>query len=49
VAWSEDAGIKSGVTAGIDDDGALLVRTPAGIERVVGGELHWELTASPAS
>jgi BirA family biotin operon repressor/biotin-[acetyl-CoA-carboxylase] ligase len=49
VTWSEDAGIKSGVTAGIDDDGALLVRTPAGIERVVGGELHWELTASPAS
>ena len=43
VTWTDGAGSRSGVTAGIDDDGALLVRTPAGIERVVGGELHWEL------
>lgn len=34
---------KHGVTAGIDDGGALLVRTPSGVERVIGGELHWTL------
>lgn len=34
---------KHGTTAGIDDSGALLVRTPGGIERVIAGELHWHL------
>ena len=34
---------KHGVTAGIDDSGALLVRTPAGIERIIAGELKWML------
>lgn len=34
---------RRGVTAGIADDGALLVRTSAGLERVVAGELHWHL------
>jgi BirA family biotin operon repressor/biotin-[acetyl-CoA-carboxylase] ligase len=34
---------KHGVTAGIDEAGALLVRTPSGVERVIGGELHWAL------
>jgi hypothetical protein len=29
------------VTAGVDDDGALLVRTERGIERIVGGEVQW--------
>jgi BirA family biotin operon repressor/biotin-[acetyl-CoA-carboxylase] ligase len=33
----------SGVTAGIADDGALLVRTAAGIERVIAGEIRWTL------
>ena len=32
-----------GVTAGIDDHGALLVKTSTGIERVIAGELHWSL------
>ena len=32
---------QGGVTAGIADDGALLIKTSAGIERVVAGELHW--------
>jgi len=32
---------RSGVTAGIDDSGALLVRTASGIERVIAGELTW--------
>ena len=34
---------KSGVTAGVADDGALLIRTSAGIERVIAGELRWTL------
>ena len=34
---------QGGVTAGIADDGALLIKTPAGIERIVAGELHWHL------
>jgi BirA family biotin operon repressor/biotin-[acetyl-CoA-carboxylase] ligase len=32
-----------GVTAGIDDHGALLVTTATGTERVIAGELHWSL------
>ena len=32
-----------GITAGIDDSGALLVRTASGTERVIAGELHWHL------
>jgi hypothetical protein len=31
----------SGVTAGIDDQGALLVRTEGGVERIVAGEVAW--------
>jgi BirA family biotin operon repressor/biotin-[acetyl-CoA-carboxylase] ligase len=34
---------RNGVTDGIDDDGALLVKTPSGIERVIAGELQWML------
>lgn len=34
---------RSGTTAGIDDSGALLVRTSSGIERVIAGELTWQL------
>ena len=34
---------KHGVTAGIDDTGALLVKTDVGIERIISGELHWHL------
>jgi BirA family biotin operon repressor/biotin-[acetyl-CoA-carboxylase] ligase len=32
-----------GVTAGIDDAGALLVRTGDSVERIVAGELQWHL------
>jgi BirA family transcriptional regulator, biotin operon repressor / biotin---[acetyl-CoA-carboxylase] ligase len=42
VTWSAPGGLVSGVTAGIDDDGALVVRTSTGIERIVAGELTWE-------
>jgi BirA family biotin operon repressor/biotin-[acetyl-CoA-carboxylase] ligase len=34
---------RRGVTAGIDDAGALLVKTAAGVERIIAGELHWSL------
>jgi BirA family transcriptional regulator, biotin operon repressor / biotin---[acetyl-CoA-carboxylase] ligase len=34
---------RHGVTAGIDDDGALRVKTHVGIERVIAGELQWML------
>jgi BirA family biotin operon repressor/biotin-[acetyl-CoA-carboxylase] ligase len=34
---------KSGLTAGIDDSGALLVKTSAGMERIIAGELQWML------
>jgi BirA family biotin operon repressor/biotin-[acetyl-CoA-carboxylase] ligase len=41
VAWDTPAGQHSGVTAGVDDAGALLVRTGDGVERIVGGEVTW--------
>jgi BirA family biotin operon repressor/biotin-[acetyl-CoA-carboxylase] ligase len=34
-------GPRRGVTCGIDTDGALLVRSGAGTERVLGGEVTW--------
>jgi BirA family biotin operon repressor/biotin-[acetyl-CoA-carboxylase] ligase len=34
---------RRGVTDGIDDMGALLVKTATGTERVIAGELHWSL------
>jgi BirA family biotin operon repressor/biotin-[acetyl-CoA-carboxylase] ligase len=34
---------RHGVTAGIDDAGALLIRTPAGVERIIAGEVTWHL------
>lgn len=40
VEW--DAGsIRRGVAEGIDDDGALLVRTESGLERLISGEVRW--------
>jgi BirA family biotin operon repressor/biotin-[acetyl-CoA-carboxylase] ligase len=44
VTWmtgSTASGPASGVTAGIDDDGALLVRVGDRIERIVAGEVTW--------
>lgn len=34
---------RAGVTAGIDDDGALLVTTTTGVERIIAGQLQWML------
>jgi biotin-(acetyl-CoA carboxylase) ligase len=33
--------MKHGTTAGIDDSGALLVKTADGVERIISGELNW--------
>ena len=41
VRWTTNARDWSGVTAGIDDLGALLVRTGDGTERIVSGEITW--------
>jgi BirA family transcriptional regulator, biotin operon repressor / biotin---[acetyl-CoA-carboxylase] ligase len=41
VEWRAQSGTQRGTTAGIDDTGALLVRTPTGVERIVGGEVIW--------
>ena len=34
---------RQGVTAGVDFDGALFVETPAGLERIISGEVNWSL------
>jgi BirA family biotin operon repressor/biotin-[acetyl-CoA-carboxylase] ligase len=41
VEWQTPQGSRHGITAGIASDGALLVRTPVGVERIVGGEVTW--------
>jgi BirA family biotin operon repressor/biotin-[acetyl-CoA-carboxylase] ligase len=41
VAWTTTDGTQSGVTAGIDDQGALLVQVGDRVERIVSGEVRW--------
>jgi BirA family biotin operon repressor/biotin-[acetyl-CoA-carboxylase] ligase len=41
VSWTDASGPRSGLTAGIDDGGVLLVATDGGVARIVGGELDW--------
>ena len=41
VTWDTPTGPRSGVTDGIDEQGALLVRAGAGVERIVGGQVTW--------
>ena len=41
VEWDGPTGIRQGTTAGLASDGALLVRTPAGVERILSGEVRW--------
>jgi BirA family biotin operon repressor/biotin-[acetyl-CoA-carboxylase] ligase len=40
VAWESRAGTRTGISAGVDDMGALLVRTGDEVERIVAGEVH---------
>lgn len=42
VMWSATDGPREGVASGVDEDGALLVRTPDGVERLVSGDVRWE-------
>ena len=42
VEWDGSSGTRTGVTAGIDADGALRVMTPEGLERIVSGEVRWK-------
>jgi BirA family biotin operon repressor/biotin-[acetyl-CoA-carboxylase] ligase len=42
VRWQTPDGPQTGITAGIDADGALLVRSARGVERLIAGELSWE-------
>jgi BirA family biotin operon repressor/biotin-[acetyl-CoA-carboxylase] ligase len=41
VSWKTGSGELTGRTAGIDEQGALLVRVGDRIERIVGGEVIW--------
>ncbi len=41
VTWQAPDGSRSGTTDGIDDRGALLVRSGDTVERIVSGELTW--------
>jgi BirA family biotin operon repressor/biotin-[acetyl-CoA-carboxylase] ligase len=41
VSWVTPSGQLSGITEGIDHEGALLVRAAGRLERVVAGELIW--------
>ena len=42
VTWNTPEGSRSGVTDGIDDGGALLVRVGNRTERIVAGEVTWQ-------
>jgi BirA family biotin operon repressor/biotin-[acetyl-CoA-carboxylase] ligase len=41
VSWTTMEGTQSGVTAGIDAQGALLVQVGDRVERIVSGEVNW--------
>jgi BirA family transcriptional regulator, biotin operon repressor / biotin---[acetyl-CoA-carboxylase] ligase len=41
VEWDTGAGTIAGISAGIADDGALLVKVGDRIERIISGELRW--------
>lgn len=41
VSWVSQDGVLTGLTAGVDDEGALLVTAPHGTERLVAGEVIW--------
>jgi len=41
VTWTTAVGPEQGVTSGIDDEGALLVRVGERVERIIAGELTW--------
>jgi BirA family biotin operon repressor/biotin-[acetyl-CoA-carboxylase] ligase len=46
VEWDTPQGIRWGITEDIDAMGALMVRSPSGVERIVAGEVRWNLHAA---
>ena len=40
--WDTPHGVVQGISAGLADDGALLVRVHDRIERIISGELRWK-------
>ncbi|MFN7980852.1 MAG: biotin--[acetyl-CoA-carboxylase] ligase [Vicinamibacterales bacterium] len=46
VEWDSVAGVRTGITEGIDDMGALLVRSEQTLERIVAGEVRWGIYGS---
>jgi BirA family biotin operon repressor/biotin-[acetyl-CoA-carboxylase] ligase len=42
VHWETGSGAATGITAGIDESGALLVQTGDTVERLVAGEVLWD-------
>jgi len=40
--WDAPSGVMIGVSAGLADDGALLVRVGERVERIISGELRWK-------
>jgi BirA family biotin operon repressor/biotin-[acetyl-CoA-carboxylase] ligase len=42
IEWDGVDGPRRGTSAGLAGDGALLVRTPTGIERILSGEVRWK-------
>jgi BirA family biotin operon repressor/biotin-[acetyl-CoA-carboxylase] ligase len=41
VVWESPMGLREGRTVDIDEDGALKIATPQGLERVLSGEVRW--------
>jgi BirA family transcriptional regulator, biotin operon repressor / biotin---[acetyl-CoA-carboxylase] ligase len=41
VEWDSASGPRRGISEGIADDGALLVRVGGQVERIISGELRW--------
>lgn len=41
VEWAHEGTVERGVADGIDDTGALLMRTGTGVIRIVSGEVQW--------
>lgn len=41
VEWPSSVGVRRGVTAGVDDEGALLVDVSGTTERITAGEIVW--------
>ena len=42
VSWDAGGTCRRGLTAGVDDDGALLVACGGRTQRIVGGEVRWD-------